>query len=304
MVDIGIVSLSACSGCQVALLDHKEILAKILPEIRYATTILDERELPKLDYCLVEGAVRTKEDLEKLKEARSKSKILVGLGSCASYGGIQALGNLHTAAKVIEVVSQQSDNPFTEAPDLIPRVEAIDKFVEVDFYVPGCPPSESVLNHALPYVLSGKEPELTKEHRHPVCAECGRKIEHREFEGFKGITTPDPEICLLSQGYICLGSVTRSGCSAQCPDTNIPCSGCRGPTDSVLTKPTHTVLRDFVRRVSHFSGRPEEEVLEEIKALPWRFFPFTFASEAMKRKPYSKIVELQAPVRKEEMNYE
>lgn len=304
MVDIGIVSLSACSGCQVALLDHKEILAKILPEIRYATTILDEREVPELDYCLVEGAVRTKEDLERLREARKKSKILVGLGSCATYGGIQALGNLHTSANIIEIVSQQSENPFTETPPLIPRVEAIDKFVQVDFYVPGCPPSESVLNHALPYVLSGKEPELTKEHRHPVCAECGRKIEHRKFSGFRGINTPDAEICLLSQGYICLGSVTRGGCSSQCPDTNIPCSGCRGPTDGVLTKPTHNVLRDFVRRVSHFSGRNEAEVLEEIKALPWRFFPFTFASEAMKRKPYSKIVEMQAPVRKEEMNYE
>ena len=90
MVDIGIVSLSACSGCQVALLDHKEILAKILPEIRYATTIFDEREVPELDICLVEGAVRTREDLEKLREARSKSRILVGLGSCATYGGIPA----------------------------------------------------------------------------------------------------------------------------------------------------------------------------------------------------------------------
>jgi F420-non-reducing hydrogenase small subunit len=304
MVDIGIVSLSACSGCQIALLDHKEILAKILPEIRYATTIYDQRELPELDFCLVEGAVRTVEDLERLREAREKSKVLVSLGSCSTYGGIQALGNLHTAAEVIQTVSQQIENPFTDAPCLIPRVEAIDKFIEVEFYVPGCPPSESVLNHALPYVLSGKEPELTKEHRHPVCAECGRKIEHRDFHGFKGITTPDAEICLLSQGYICLGSVTRSGCSSQCPDTNIPCSGCRGPTDSVLTKPTHTVLRDFVRRVSHFSGKSEQEVLEEITSLPWRFFPFTFGSEAMKRKPYSKVVELQAPVRKEEMNYE
>ncbi|MGY5852684.1 MAG: hypothetical protein RTU92_03875, partial [Candidatus Thorarchaeota archaeon] len=153
---------------------------------------------------------------------------------------------------------------------------------------------------ALPIVLSGKEPEYTKEHRLPVCAECGRTIEHREFESFEGITTPNRDVCLLSQGYICLGSVTRSGCDAQCPNTNVPCSGCRGPTDNVLIKPAHTVLRDFVTRVAHFSGRSEAEVLEQVNGVPWRFFPFTFASEAMKRKPYSKILELQAPTRRGE----
>ncbi|MDF1539575.1 MAG: hypothetical protein P1Q69_11810, partial [Candidatus Thorarchaeota archaeon] len=62
-----------------------------------------------------------------------------------------------------------------------------------------------------------------------------------------------------------------------------------------------TVVRDFVSRVSHFSGRSEEEVLKEIEAIPWRFFPFTFASEAMKRKPYSQVVQLQAPLRKEDV---
>ncbi|MHA1907628.1 MAG: NADH-quinone oxidoreductase subunit B family protein [Candidatus Thorarchaeota archaeon] len=300
-MDIAIVSLSACSGCQVSILDQKDILGRMLGSIKYATTILDVRELPKVDCCLVEGAVRTEDDLEKLKEAREKSELLVAIGSCSTYGGIQALGNLSTSEEILQTVSGEKENPFTEAPPLIPRLESIDKFVEVDYYIPGCPPSESVLQQALPLVLSGKEIQMTDKHRLPVCAECGRKIEHRELSHLESITIPDKELCLLSQGYVCLGSVTRGGCSAQCPDTNMPCSGCRGPTDRVLTLPTHTVIRDFVSRVSHFSGRSEEDVMKEISAIPWRFFPFTFASESMKRKPYSPVVELQAPLQREDV---
>ena len=298
---IGIVSLSSCSGCQVALLDQKELINKVIADIKYATTLFDERELPELDCCLVEGAVRTKADLEKLKEARENSKTLVSLGSCAVYGGVQALGNLYNADELIQIVAQQEDNPFTDAPGLTGRVHAVDNYVEVDYYLPGCPPQESVLQAALPIILSGKEHEVTKEHRLPVCSECERTIEHQQLDHFVGISTPDPDICMLSQGYICLGSVTRGGCAAQCPSHNVPCSGCRGPTDRVLTKPTHTVLRDFVKRVAHFSGRKESDVEAEIKAIPWRFFPFTFASQAMKSKPHSKIIELQAPIRKEEV---
>ncbi len=300
-MDIAIVSLSACSGCQVAIIDQKELLGRMLGDIKYATTIMDVRELPKVDCCLIEGAVRTNEDLVKLREAREKAEIVVALGSCASYGGIQALANLKRTDELLEAVTSNAETSYSETPTLIPRLEALDKFATIDYYIPGCPPSESVLQHALPLVLSGKEIEVTEKHRQPVCSECGRKIEHRHIEHFERLSVPDPDICLLSQGYICLGSVTRGGCDAQCPGTNIPCSGCRGPTDRVLTQPTHNVLRDFVSRVSHFSGRTEDEVLKEIQAVPWRFFPFTFASEAMKRKPYSKIVELQAPIKKEEV---
>lgn len=303
-MDIGIVSLSACSGCQVAILDQKEILARMLSSIKFATTILDVRELPKVDCSLVEGAVRTEEDLEKLRDARDKSDLLVAIGSCSTYGGIQALGNLTASSVLLEKVSGTSENPFFDSTPLIPRLESIDKFVEVDYYIPGCPPSESVLQQALPLVLSGKEIQMTDKHRLPVCSECGRTIEHRALKNLESISIPDKELCLLSQGYICLGSVTRGGCSSQCPNTNMPCSGCRGPTDRVLTLPTHTVVRDFVSRVSHFSGRPEEDVLKEIEGIPWRFFPFTFASEAMKRKPYSQVVQLQAPLRREDMKYD
>ena len=296
-MEIGIVSLSGCSGCQMALVDHKELFSKILNEIKFATTLFDQKELPKLDFCLVEGAVRTTEDLEKLVEARKKAKVLVSIGSCSVYGGIQSLGNLFQSEEILSIVSNDAtENPFTETPQLNARVQPLDHHVNVDFFIPGCPPSASVLEESFKQIFLGEKTVDERKHRLPICAECGRKIEHYDLADFEKISVPDPEICLLSQGYICLGSVTRSGCGAQCPTFNTPCSGCRGPTDSVLTKPTHYVLRDFVKRVAHFTGKSEKEVKEKIIAIPWRFYPFTFASQALRNKPHSKILELQAPL--------
>ena len=116
-MQIGIVSLSACSGCQIALLDQTGLLVPVLTDIKYATTICDTRELPEMDLCLVEGAIRNEKDIEKLREARQKAKTLVSLGSCAVFGGIQALRNLFHSTKIIEVVTQQEGvNPFSESP--------------------------------------------------------------------------------------------------------------------------------------------------------------------------------------------
>jgi len=44
----------------------------------------------------------------------------------------------------------------------------------------------------------------------------------------------DPEKCLLAEGLLCLGPVTRKGCGAQCVSANMPCTGCMGPTGRVM----------------------------------------------------------------------
>ncbi len=65
-----------------------------------------------------------------------------------------------------------------------------------------------------------------------VCDTCPRirgrmKMEKvkRDYEGL-----PNPDDCLIEQGYICMGPLTRAGCGGLCIKVNAPCTGCYGQT--------------------------------------------------------------------------
>ena len=65
-----------------------------------------------------------------------------------------------------------------------------------------------------------------------LCDTCVRtKAENKSIPGFKRMahTIPDPEVCFLDQGLLCLGPVTRDGCGHQCTgESAMPCRGCYG----------------------------------------------------------------------------
>jgi len=43
-------------------------------------------------------------------------------------------------------------------------------------------------------------------------------------------------ICLVSQGVMCLGLITKGGCGAACLQGGLPCWGCRGPMQKAVGK--------------------------------------------------------------------
>jgi F420-non-reducing hydrogenase small subunit len=252
-----VVSLSSCGGCAAVLLESRFVVSSGSNpvEVVYCPMLMDEGSLPEVELAIVDGAVRCKEDVERLEEARAKSRYLVGLGSCATSGGIPALANRFALEDLLEGSFGRTQDVFDHYLDgtraanrvsasvepfqLLRKVSPIGAVVRVDDTVPGCPPPVALLERLFEQ-LAGRpvDPAAVGKEPKTVCSECGRtprKSPADELRDFPGRGT-DPASCLASCGVICLGFVTRGGCGATCPGGGLPCWGCRGATTAALRK--------------------------------------------------------------------
>ena len=273
---VNIISLTCCAGCVSSFLNAGEALLEILSgdfEIVYSPIFIDLKEIPKVDLAIVEGGVRTEEDEELIREVRAKSRILVALGICATHGGITSLGNIFSVKKLLEKKYSLLDS--SKLPELKDLMYPICNFVDVDYYILGCPPMPFLIVHTLKSIVSGKKPTR---HRSVVCTECHRKIVPAKLDRLHGIyeREADPELCLVSQGFICLGSLTRDGCGAPCPRAGFTCFGCRGPADSLMYR-SRDMYAFFVKVISKRTSIPEEKVKEELYRNPFIFHTFIFS---------------------------
>jgi len=275
-VKISIVSLTCCAGCVSSFLNAGEALLEILSEdfeIVYSPTFVDLKEVPDVDLAIVEGGVRTEEDEKLIREVRAKSKTLVALGICATHGGITSLGNISSLKTLLE--KQYSLLDSGKLPELEDLMYPICSFVDVDYYIPGCPPMPMLIVHSIKSIASGKPPIR---HKSVVCTECHRKIVPAKLDRLYGIYEKEAnhELCLVSQGFVCLGSLTREGCGAPCPRANFTCFGCRGPPDSFLYR-TMDLYPFLIKVLSARTSIPEEKVKEELYRNPFIFHTFIFS---------------------------
>jgi F420-non-reducing hydrogenase small subunit len=118
---------------------------------------------------------------------------------------------------------------------MYPQVLRLSDVVEVDYLLPGCPPQGHRVWQVLEAVIGGEVPERNTAVRvgcdnKSVCDECVREKRKARVKEFKRphLAVPEPNWCLLEQGFVCLGPATRSGCGALCPKAALPCRGCYG----------------------------------------------------------------------------
>jgi F420-non-reducing hydrogenase small subunit len=168
-------------------------------------------------------------------------------------------------------------------PRLLPKSHAIDTFVEVDRYLPGCPPTPELFMAVLFDQTDFKASRI-------VCQECKRKklkdMRPDHLVGFQqGEVLPD--ICLINQGYLCIGSSTRGGCRAPCPRAGHPCVGCRGPSDSLIEKDSVAWMEGIGRVFATLTNVPAEEVEAGLRSPHLALFLFQFSDYAS-GKPHPK----------------
>jgi F420-non-reducing hydrogenase small subunit len=129
-------------------------------------------------------------------------------------------------------------------PEFYETVRSLAQTVDVDYFVPGCPPEERTTWLALEALIEGKLPPkgtVISNNVKAVCDDCPRKKNVKKVKSFYRTfqMVPEPETCLLEQGLICAGIATRGGCGAPCPQANMPCTGCYGAPEGVIDQGAH-----------------------------------------------------------------
>lgn len=166
------VWLDGCSGCHMSFLDLDERLLELAESIDLVySPLVDAKEFPEqVDIALVEGAVASDEDEHKIRKIRAHTKTLIAMGDCAITGNVPGMRNpigpeaiLHRA--YIENASTQAQIPCVVVPRLKKIVRPIHEFVDVDIFLPGCPPSADTFHAALTAIITGEPldvPALTR----------------------------------------------------------------------------------------------------------------------------------------------
>ncbi len=277
MLRFAVLQLSGCAGCEVSLLNAGEWVDKY--KLAYMPLVLSAYDVPEVDILLVSGGVRNDEDRHNLRRAASRAQHIVAVGTCAISGGVASLGDRDDVRHLFLEESGRHG-----VPRLLPRSRPVDAFVSVDRYLPGCPPTPELFLAVL-----FQPPDFTVSRI--VCTECGRKkvkdMRPTHLVGFQqGQVLPD--ICLINQGYLCVGSSTRGGCRGLCTRPGHPCVGCRGPSDTLIDKLSAEWFTAIRRVFQAMTDIPPQELDEALRSPHLALFLFQFSDYDPGRPPRPK----------------
>ncbi len=219
---LAVWKFASCDGCQLSLLDCEDELLAIAGAVRIAHFPEASRASVEgpYDVSLVEGSVTTPHDVERIREIRAQSGILVAIGACATAGGIQALRNFADVEHFKSLVYARPE--YLSTLDTSTPASA---HVTVDLELYGCPIDRRQLLDTIAALLVGRKPNLPG---HSVCFDCKAR---------------GTACVMVAHGTPCLGPVTRAGCGAICPAYGRGCYGCFGPAAVVNTPALVNQLR-------------------------------------------------------------
>ncbi len=158
--------LDGCSGCHMSFLDMDERLVDLAAKIDIVySPLVDTKELPEqVDVGILEGSISSESDLHHAQEFRKHCKLLISLGDCAVNGNVPAMRNPFKLGDVIdrayrENVDVQPQTPTVGVPVLFQQVRPIHGCVNVDVFVPGCPPRADAIYYVLNELIEGRTPD-------------------------------------------------------------------------------------------------------------------------------------------------
>jgi sulfhydrogenase subunit delta len=134
---VGIYGFTGCAGDQLLILHTEDEILNLVNSIDLQSfTMASSNPIEEeLDIAFIEGSITTEEERDHILDIRKRTKILVAIGNCAVNGGPQAMctgdGKFEKRLRKIYGDATFITNPIESKP--------IDAYVEVDYYLPGCP---------------------------------------------------------------------------------------------------------------------------------------------------------------------
>ena len=316
---------ASCGGCEIAVLDINERILEVVQiadivfwpvamDIKYKD--VENMSDGYIDITFFNGSIRNSEQEYMAKLLRKKSKTVVAFGSCAHEGCIPGLANLHNKQEIFDTVyikeksvcNPEGTVPKTETkvkegilklPEFYDTVKTLDQTVEVDYYLPGCPPPVALVSNAIDAIAQNKLPAKGSvlAPLKAVCDECERTREDKKITKIYRVheKVSEPEKCLLEQGIICMGPATRSGCGAQCLNVDMPCTGCGGAAPNVpeqgaaMISALSSILGyETEPGKEQYSEKEIEELMNQIKDPIGTFYMYSLPASILKRKVMKK----------------
>jgi F420-non-reducing hydrogenase small subunit len=312
---------SSCGGCEVAVLNLNEHFLSMDAyfEFVFCPCLLDTKRseleaMPDRSIAITffNGAIRTEENFEMARLLRAKSEVLIAFGSCSSEGCIPALSNLYTKDQHFHSIYRSNptiDNPTGTLPQLktllpegeleLPRffdhVLPLREAVDVDYFIPGCPPESHQIWNIVETVIQRKalppKRSVLGAGNSSVCGECSRLRENKRIPLFYRTyeIIPDTTRCLLDQGILCLGIATRDGCGALCPQVNMPCTGCYGPPEGIRDQGAKMIAAlGSILNIGSYSALNEEDLnskadslIDRIPDIAGNFYKYSLAGSLL-----------------------
>ncbi len=313
---IAIFAASGCRGCEQAILNiHYQVqsLSRWV-DIVFWPYLLGSGEpefegLEAIDVCFFTGAVTTAAERRLAEQLRNKTKVMVACGSCAAFGGLPGLMNLKTdgCPGLRPALGETVGSEKFGLPELEKRVAALDQIVAVDYVIPGCQPTQSLLWAGFQALACGPRSQsklsfaasrlpvriaqaITAGIAPPkgtclagdkaVCASCSRVKEEKKF---KAVIRPYEKYeesgrCLLEQGLVCLGISTREGCGGLCPGVGQPCRGCFGKAEAVYD-PGAKMVSAIGSTLATDRKDEIEQLAANLRDLSGTFYRYTLATQ-------------------------
>jgi NAD-reducing hydrogenase small subunit len=164
-IRLATVWFDGCSGCHMSVLDMDAGIIALLRKVDIVYgPLVDAQEFPHdVDVTLVEGAISTHEDVERLQQIRSRTRVLVALGDCAVTSNVPSMRNAYPVNKILQRLyvegAQENRVVPTDVPPMLKQARPVHDFAKVDVHVPGCPPSPKAIAGVLNDLVEGRRTE-------------------------------------------------------------------------------------------------------------------------------------------------